>query len=248
MRRKAIIFDGDGVLHIQGEVVKEAIELVKELRKEWDVFYVTNNSNQCDKDAFEMLGGAIERRKIITPCELVERFVEKRGYKTFYPICSKKIEKKLLEKGLEIKEGGEFVIASFTREVSYEKIRKASLSIIKGAEFVATNTDRFFPTKDGMAPGAGWVVGALSFVTQKSPFILGKPSKFLVELFKSFNYEDYIVVGDNYETDIKFGKELGAKTILFTKFTKPNKKVREVRALIVNEYEELKKVIKKMEE
>ena len=53
------------------------------------------------------------------------------------------------------------VVASMDRQLTYDKLRRATLLIRGGAPFIATNPDRTFPTPEGLVPGAGSILAAL---------------------------------------------------------------------------------------
>ncbi len=68
------------------------------------------------------------------------------------------------------------VVAGLDRQISYAKLRNATLQIYQGALFLGTNPDRTFPTPEGLVPGAGSILAALESATYVKPVIAGKPS------------------------------------------------------------------------
>ena len=109
------------------------------------------------------------------------------------------------------------VIASMDRNITFEKLKKATLLIRSGVPFYATNPDRTYPTPKGLIPGAGAIIGAIVIATDVTPVIAGKPSptlyQFALEKLGTFPAET-LIVGDRLETDILGGQLLGCPTAL----------------------------------
>lgn len=109
------------------------------------------------------------------------------------------------------------VVASMDRQLSYEKLRRATLLIRGGAPFIATNPDRTFPTPEGLVPGAGSILAALEAACYISPVITGKPSPAMYRIALArlgLEPEETLVVGDRAETDIAGAQAIGCQTAL----------------------------------
>jgi hypothetical protein len=57
------------------------------------------------------------------------------------------------------------VIVSLDRELTYEKLRRGSRLVQRGAELIATNPDPAIPAQDGLEPGAGAILAAVEAAT-----------------------------------------------------------------------------------
>lgn len=111
----------------------------------------------------------------------------------------------------------DYVVVGVDWGCTYEKLKKASLAIRRGAEFIATNADATLPTEEGELPGAGALVAALEVASGKKPLVLGKPEPLLFRLaLESLgaSTEESAVIGDRLSTDIAGGQRLGLTTIL----------------------------------
>ena len=67
------------------------------------------------------------------------------------------------------------VVAGLDRQVTYDKLARATLLIRSGAMFVGTNADRTLPMPEGLLPGAGAILAALEAATDVQPVVVGKP-------------------------------------------------------------------------
>jgi 4-nitrophenyl phosphatase len=103
--------------------------------------------------------------------------------------------------------------------LTYDKLKKATLFLQRGAELVGTNPDVVYPTEEGLVPETGTTLAALEAASGVSPVVIGKPAPYLfmraVDILGSVPSET-LVVGDRLETDILGGQQAGLKTILIT--------------------------------
>lgn len=128
---------------------------------------------------------------------------------------------------------------------NYFKVATAAsyLRYIEGCRFIATNTDRTFPSTDMLLPGSGTLVHMVSFaaercaqleccqfkveacarttwrayVRREPDVVVGKPSPKMLEVLAAYAGLDLsraVMVGDRLNTDIEFGKRQGLHTIL----------------------------------
>ena len=109
------------------------------------------------------------------------------------------------------------VVVGGDYDLTYEKLKIASLYIQQGAQFIGTNPDLLYPTDEGLVPECGMTLVALETATEVKPIIMGKPNQFMFELgMKKMGVlpTETAMLGDRLETDIEGGKLAGMKTIL----------------------------------
>jgi len=84
------------------------------------------------------------------------------------------------------------------------------------AKFIATNPDRIFPAADGVVPGTGAMIGALSYMVDRQPdAIIGKPSPYIVKIALDridLDGSQCAIVGD-MDTDMLAGQQMGMTTV-----------------------------------
>jgi 4-nitrophenyl phosphatase len=113
-------------------------------------------------------------------------------------------------------EAVEAVVASMDREVTFEKLKRATLLIRGGARFFATNLDPTFPSEEGLLPGTGSMIVALETASGVKPIAIGKPEPTMYQLAMQqmeAKPETTAVIGDRVDTDILGGKRAGIFTI-----------------------------------
>lgn len=111
----------------------------------------------------------------------------------------------------------EVVVTGADFDLTFEKMRVATLAIRRGAAWVATNPDTTFPTEEGLIPGAGALVAAIAAATSVKPTIIGKPEPGM--LLESAHIlgtpaDSTAMLGDRLDTDILAGKAAGFITVL----------------------------------
>ena len=110
----------------------------------------------------------------------------------------------------------DYVVVGLDRQLTYEKLRIASLAIRGGARFIATNPDPTLPTEEGLAPGIGSILAAITAATGVTPTVVGKPQRSIFEqalLALSADTEDTAAIGDRIDTDILGAHSMGLTTI-----------------------------------
>ena len=123
------------------------------------------------------------------------------------------------------------VVCGFDMHMSYIKLAKAFKHLTRpgfdgpveagavggGCHFILTNDDSTFPAKGGPWPGAGSLSAPLIFSTKRTPTIVGKPHKPMLDCIiatKQFDPKRAIMVGDRLNTDIEFAKAGGVASML----------------------------------
>jgi 4-nitrophenyl phosphatase len=109
------------------------------------------------------------------------------------------------------------VIGGMDRNLTYEKLKTATLLLRAGVPFIGTNPDLTFPTPDGLVPGTGSILAALTAASDVTPIIVGKPEPLMYQVaLERLNIaaEQALVVGDRPQTDIAGAQQIGCRTAL----------------------------------
>ena len=121
----------------------------------------------------------------------------------------------------EVDSSVKYVIVTFDPYYNHTKLTEAYLYIKENnAEYISPDCDDFCfsvsPTRK--VPGPLSIHSGLSTILDMKPKIMGKPDPFLFELIQTvhgkLDQKKTIMIGDNYETDVKFGFNCGISTAL----------------------------------
>jgi 4-nitrophenyl phosphatase len=221
---RALILDMDGVLWRGMQPIGDLPAIFSEISSRGlKVVLATNNATTTQKQYTEKLnhfGVTVAPQQIITSgiatgAYLKEKYPE--GGNIFI-IGEQGLRLSLEQQGLYLSENHVLaVIVSMDRELTFDKLSKATKFIRAGADFIATNPDRTFPTPEGLIPGAGAILAAVEAATGLQAQVIGKPQPEMYRIaLKHLGTppENTLVVGDRIETDIAGAQALGCWTAL----------------------------------
>jgi HAD superfamily hydrolase (TIGR01450 family) len=107
------------------------------------------------------------------------------------------------------------VVVGWDRGADYEKLRRASLLVERGATLVATNADASYPAGDGNWPGAGALLAAVETTTGTRAEVFGKPEAPIMRAaLDRAGGGRPLVIGDRLETDVAAAVALGWDSLL----------------------------------
>jgi 4-nitrophenyl phosphatase len=225
----AILIDMDGTL-LQGTNPMPGLVPFFEflIANQISFLVATNNSTESARIYQERLAGfgvQIDLRNILTVSWATAEYLKHRldpGARVFM----------VGQAGLsESLEGAGFILLPDSRldaaavviggdpELTYEKLKHASLLIQRGSLFIGTNPDVVYPTEEGLVPECGTTLAALQAATGVSPIVIGKPNRYFFELGMqrmNANAGQTAIIGDRLETDIAGGQAVGLKGIFVT--------------------------------
>ena len=226
-----LILDMDGVLYRGDRPVRGAEEVINLLKDEGIPFILlTNNSTKTPgmyrKKLLDM-GMDVPEELIVTSGVAARLYMEKhlKPGKVFV-IGGRGLHEEMGELNWgtvsveEARNGGwkevEYVVVGLDPELTYEKLKYATLTIRNGAAFIGTNPDTTYPAEEGLYPGTGAIIAALRASTGREPLIIGKPNEPAYEVAreKLDGVDEVWMVGDRLDTDIAFAKRLGMKAVM----------------------------------
>lgn len=224
---QGLIIDMDGVLWHDTKPLGELTAIFKKIGElGLKVILATNNATRTIDEYHRKLSGfgvELENWQIINSAQAVGIYLQKRypDGADVYVVGQPSLKATLAEYGLQIISEDEptanVVVASLDYELTYEKLRHASLLIQNGSYFVGTNPDTTLPTPKGLIPGSGTVIGALEIASGKRAKIIGKPQPILYEIALSrlkLAPQHTLAIGDRLDTDIAGAQAAGICTAL----------------------------------
>jgi HAD superfamily hydrolase (TIGR01457 family) len=234
---KAVIFDLDGTLYVGKTPVPGAAERLTELRaKGIRVLFLTNAATRSRANValkLKNMGFAAEKNEVYCGAFILARYISQNHKgKRVYVVGEKGIFDEFSEAGIPFGDDASIVAVGLDRDFTYEKLAKAHLHLSRGAVFLASNNDHTYPTETGHLPGAGSIVAAIQFASEKKPYIVGKPNPFVLEIIKKehrLKNDEIMMVGDRMDTDITFAKNCGIRSSLVLTGTAKKDDIKEVK-------------------
>jgi Predicted sugar phosphatases of the HAD superfamily len=226
-----IISDVDGVIVREGEPIWENIFAIRKLKEEGKkIILVTNNSGFSRvllSRQLNYLGLEITPNDIITSGLSAAIYMKRNTKaKSVYVIGEEGLVEEMKNFNFrvlsteEVEENNpDAVVLGLDRLVTYDKLSTGMRCVARGSMFIVTNMDRLWPSKDGLKLGAGALASSIIYALKREPdFIAGKPNKWIIQVAMELtgikDLSKVLVIGDQLETDIKMGNDIGADTVL----------------------------------
>jgi glycerol 3-phosphatase-2 len=224
-RYGTVLLDLDGVVHRGDRVVPAAAATLADLRRRGTrILFLTNNSSRTPQQVagdLERLGVVARPEEILTSALATAAMLRREGFAgaEVFVIGEEGIRSALRDAGLRLRDGEpaqtDVVVIGWDRAADYGKLRRAALLVQRGARLVATNADAAYPGPDGLWPGAGAILAAVTTTTGASPEVVGKPARPLFEAAVELTGDARpLVVGDRLETDIGGAEAMGWDSLL----------------------------------
>ncbi len=219
-----IILDMDGVLWRVSEAIGDLKSIFHQINQiGWKVTFATNNATRTISqyvDVLSSFGVKAEPWQVITSATAVTHYLCNKfpDGGPVYIIGEQGVVEACNEHGYYQSDAGALaVIAGMDRNLSYDKLKTATLLLRAGVPFIGTNPDLTFPTPYGLVPGAGSILAALTAASDVAPLIVGKPEPMMYRVALErldIPAENSLVVGDRPETDIAGAQQIGCRTAL----------------------------------
>jgi glycerol 3-phosphatase-2 len=236
-RYDVLLLDLDGVVYRGAHAVPHAIEVLRSAQAAGvGLGFVTNNASRPPADVAQHLaelGLACTEEQVVTSAQVgadllaeqvapgsrvlavggpgVALALAQRG---FHPVRVAE-ERQAGRSDLEIADSVRGVLQGFGPDVSWRDLAAASYAVAAGAYWVATNTDRTIPRADGIAPGNGTLVAAVTAATGVIPPAAGKPAAaMMMRAAQRLGARRALAVGDRLDTDIAGARAAGIDALL----------------------------------
>ena len=184
-----LIIDMDGVLYHGDRAMPMLLEFFAFLRERPIPFILaTNNSTRTPQeyaDKLARMGVQVSPAEVLHSGQAAARFLARE-----YPHGTRvhvfgmpSLKQAMTDEGFVLADKDvQLVVASMDRDITYEKLKRATLLIRGGARFIATNLDPTNPSEEGLIPGTGSMIVALEAASGVKPQAIGKPEPTMYEL------------------------------------------------------------------
>lgn len=221
---RALVIDADGVLWRGRQPLPGVAEFFDFLHaRQIPYIIATNNSARPEADVVEKLarvGARIEESRVLTSSQATVLCLPRLAphARRVLVVGGEWLGIVLTRAGYQIVEqDADAVIVGIDWNLTYDKLKRATREIRRGAKFIGTNADKTFPSEDGIVPGAGSILAALEAASETAPVVIGKPERTMFDIAvekMGVAPELTATLGDRLETDIEGGHRAGLKSIL----------------------------------
>ena len=228
---KGYLIDLDGTVYFGKKRIPTAEKFIRQLVQEGVPFlFITNNATRTPEQVAEVLRSEYElpvtaEHVYTSSLAMIDYLYQHYSTSTVYVVGEPSLHEHIQSAGFTVNQtaNADVVVQALNRHTTYEELATAVLAIRNGASFLVTNIDSNIPTEQGMLPSSGALTAFIQYATQIEPIVMGKPfSPILEGGLKRLGLpaDEVLMIGDNYETDIKVGINAGMDTLLvLTGFT-----------------------------
>lgn len=216
-------FDLDGTIYVDGILLDGTLDELHALNAlGTKIYYMTNNTSvsiATYNQKVKKLGLPYEQGCVLSPALPLANWMISKKISSFYCVGTDDFIASLCEMtgAQHTIKAPDVVIATFDKELTYQKLEIACAHINSGVAWVQTHFDKNCPTANGPMPDCGVISSLIELTTNISPTDnFGKPHDHMQDYIKRLVSPDeqLLVSGDRIYTDAAIGLALGATTVL----------------------------------
>lgn len=220
-----LLLDLDGCVWVGERPTPRASDAISELRAAGKhVAFITNDCRHSPEDYVRKLwslGIQASLEEVVTVGGAIQHVLAERGPGHAYVIGSASVFRHVADAGYRIlnhagaNADADVVIVAGHDDFNFTELRDGMQAVLAGADMIAADRDRSFPTEDGLCPGSGAIVAALEYATERRATIVGKPEP---QIFRTaldrLEGGRTLVVGDRLDADLTGAVAAGLKAAI----------------------------------
>lgn len=220
---RVVAFDLDGTLYRGAETVPGAVEVVRVLRRDHAVIYVTNSTVRSRAT----IAADLERRgfpggeaRVYTSAASTADYLRQRGFGAVYVVGQECLTREMEAAGVRLCTDASRADALVVGLDDGWRSRHPGLAHLpRTATFVACNLDGVYPAGGGVSrPGCGAVVAEIrDSLRREVDVVVGKPGTHMLDLvLRDFTVSpsEVVLVGDNEASDVAAAVTAGWHSVL----------------------------------
>jgi HAD superfamily hydrolase (TIGR01458 family) len=223
-RWDGLLLDIDGVLHVGDEALPGAAEAMGKLREaKIPMRLVTNTTSRpraAVTDRLQRLGFDVEESDLLTPAAMAVRLCHDRGYQRVALITAHALKQDLADLEAVVSPGSAVdavIVGDLGPGFSYGVLNGAFRSLLRGADLIALQRNRYWRRPEGLVLDCGAFIAALEYASGVTATVVGKPS---ADFFHAavdelgLSPDRVAMIGDDLEADVGGAIDAGLSGIL----------------------------------
>jgi glycerol-1-phosphatase len=215
-----VLLDLDGCVWLGEEATPGAVQAISELRTAGKrLSFLTNDARRAPEDYVRKLWGLgiqASLEEVVTAGAALQYALAERPPGGAYVIGSEAVFRHVADAGQRILNGqarstqADVLVVAGHDDFDYRELREGIQALLAGAEMIAANRDRTFPTQDGPWPGSGAIVAALEYASGRAARIVGKPAAHIFRTaLDRLDRGRTLMVGDRLDSDVEGARAAG---------------------------------------
>ncbi|MDQ8044766.1 MAG: TIGR01458 family HAD-type hydrolase [Solirubrobacteraceae bacterium] len=223
-RWDGLLLDIDGVLHVGDEAIPGAVDTLAKLRAAGVPLRLVTNTTSRPRaavtDRLQRLGFDVETDDLLTPAAMAVRLCRERGYERVALITAHALKQDLSELEAVVSPGSAVdavIVGDLGPGFSYGVLNGAFRSLLRGADLIALQRNRYWRRPEGLVLDAGPFIAALEYGSGVTATVVGKPSPafFLAAVDElGLTADKVAMIGDDLEADVGGALDAGLAGIL----------------------------------
>ena len=213
---KALVLDLDGTVYFAGASIPGAAAAIGRLRRaSVPMCFATNTTRRPRSELVSRLasiGIEVASEELFTAPVAAARWLAGVGATRISLLLAEATLEEFEEFTLDDETPEYVVVGDLGEEWTFDRLNRAFRALMRGAELVAIQKNRFWDPGGGLCLDAGPFVAALEFASEREAVLVGKPSTaFFVTAAEYLGVPlDHIsVVGDSVANDVVGGQRAG---------------------------------------
>jgi len=216
------IVDLDGVLWLAGEPIGDVASAVTDLRSRGRrVVFATNNSAPTTDELVARLariGIVAAADDLVTSARVAASLLEP-GTRA-HVLAEGGMVEALVDRGVEVADSGrcDVAVVGWSHDFDFARLAAVSTVARETGRLIATNSDPVHPTPEGLLPGSGALLAAVTTASGVEPVVAGKPNAPMVAYLRERVLDGAgtraVMVGDQPATDGRLADRIGIPFVL----------------------------------
>ncbi|MBA3546048.1 MAG: HAD-IIA family hydrolase [Nannocystis sp.] len=220
---RGFLLDMDGTIYVDEQIVPGALEFIRHLDATGRRYlFLTNNSAARAADyhaRLERIGIRVPRAQVMTAGDAtIGHLLTCTPYRSAFVLGTPALVAEFESNGIDTEAADpDCVVLGFDLTLTFARLERACTLLFAGKPYYATHPDRTCITTHGLIPDIGAIIAACHAVTGRSPKIIGKPEREIVDdalRRLGVSAEHTAMVGDQLDTDMTMARRADLSGVL----------------------------------
>ncbi len=217
---KGILFDINGVLHVDNQPLDGAVETINKIKAKLPCRFITNTTTQSRETFHQSLvemGLPISTSEIISAPYAAVLYLRQLNNPSCHLLLSEQVKSDFAEFSQSDTNPDVVVIGDIGARWDYFIMNQVFKMLINGAELIALHKGKYWQAEGDLQLDIGAFVAGLEYASGQTATVVGKPSSSFFQLALAeleLLAENVVMVGDDIESDGGGAKKAGLRGIL----------------------------------
>lgn len=217
---KGFLIDIDGVLYVERQAIRGAVDAIQYLQKNEIPFILVTNTTRKSRYSLltnlQRLGFKFDLDQIFSAPYAASLWLKEKNVKSINLFLRGDTYREFKDFRITSNKPDYIVIGDIGEDLTYNNLNQAFRLVMAGTKMLALQKNRVWQRNTGPAIDTGAIVAALEYATRKRATVIGKPSSaFFRHAVRKLGLppENMAIIGDDLEADIEGGASAGLFTI-----------------------------------